>query len=135
MTYYKHGETPGLGGEVDNPVWKAKWRGKKAFDDDWNVIVEVVKGPEADNEVDALSGATITSRGVTNMLKYWLGKEGFGPFLEKLKTDLQAKNGNRTAVGTMEKGGRMKEEAGISSFILPPSSFPRPPSANGSDNG
>lgn len=33
ITYYSHGETPGLGGEVDNPQWKAQWPGKKLFNE------------------------------------------------------------------------------------------------------
>lgn len=84
ITYYAHGETPGLGGEVDNPGWKALWKGKKVYGEDGEVELGVVKG-RADDEygVDGLSGSTITSRGVDNMIKYWLGPEGFGKFLEK----------------------------------------------------
>ncbi|HEX9737203.1 MAG TPA: Na(+)-translocating NADH-quinone reductase subunit C [Thermoanaerobaculia bacterium] len=90
ITYYSHKETPGLGGEVDNPSWKALWPGRFAYDDDWQPKVEVVKGragkPEEDPyRVDGLSGATITSRGVTNMLRFWLGPQGFGPYLEKFR--------------------------------------------------
>jgi Na+-transporting NADH:ubiquinone oxidoreductase subunit C len=90
LTYYQHGETPGLGGEVDNPRWKALWPGRKAFDEDWNPEIEVIKGAagspaEAPYKVDGLSGATITSRGVTNMLQFWLGPDGFGPYLEKIR--------------------------------------------------
>jgi Na+-transporting NADH:ubiquinone oxidoreductase subunit C len=83
LTYYDQKETPGLGGEVDNPLWKAKWVGKKAFAKDWTVKVKVTKGAEGIYQVDALSGATITSRGVSNMLAYWLGDEGFGPYLKR----------------------------------------------------
>ena len=36
-------------------------------------------------QVDGLSGATITSRGVTNMLAFWLGETGFGPYLEQYR--------------------------------------------------
>ncbi|MCH2104273.1 MAG: NADH:ubiquinone reductase (Na(+)-transporting) subunit C [Planctomycetes bacterium] len=84
ITYYAHKETPGLGGEVDNPKWKAQWKGKRALDDDGEVLVEVVKGPAMDleREIDGLSGATITSRGVDSMLKLWLGDDGYGPFLK-----------------------------------------------------
>lgn len=82
LAYYDQKETPGLGGEVDNPLWKAKWVGKKAFANDWSVKVKVAKGAEGIYQVDALSGATITSRGVSNMLAYWLGDNGFGPFLK-----------------------------------------------------
>lgn len=85
LTYYEHGETPGLGGEVDNPVWKSKWEGKRLFDEDWNVVIEVAKSiTDPEHQVDALSGATITSNGVTNMLRFWLGERGFGPYLRKL---------------------------------------------------
>jgi len=90
ITYYEHIETPGLGGEVDNPTWKNRWPGRKAFDEDWEVAIEVIKGPapppdQAPHQVDGLSGATITARGVTYMLEFWLGPEGFGPFLEKIR--------------------------------------------------
>ena len=85
LTYYEHGETPGLGGEVDNPVWKSKWDGKHLFDEDWNVIIEVTKAiTEPEHQVDALSGATITSNGVTYMLQFWLGERGFQPYLKRL---------------------------------------------------
>lgn len=90
ITYYEHKETPGLGGEVDNPSWKNRWPGRKAFDEDWDVAIEVIKGAapppdQAPHSVDGLSGATITARGVTNMLNFWLGANGFGPFLENLR--------------------------------------------------
>ena len=82
LTYYKHGETPGLGGEVDNPLWKAKWPGTSIYTDGWKVKVEVSKSASTEYQVDALSGATLTSNGVTNMLRFWLGEDGFGPYLQ-----------------------------------------------------
>lgn len=90
LTFYQHGETPGLGGEVDNPRWKGLWPGRKAFDESWEPEITVIKGAagppeEAPYQVDGLSGATITSRGVTNMLHFWLGPNGFGPFLENYR--------------------------------------------------
>jgi Na+-transporting NADH:ubiquinone oxidoreductase subunit C len=92
LTYYQHGETPGLGGEVDNPRWKALWPGREVFDPQGRPAIEVVRGdagpPQADpHRVDGLSGATITSRGVTAMLQFWLGEHGFGPYLQRLKKD------------------------------------------------
>jgi len=92
--FYEHGETPGLGGEVDNKKWKKKWKGKQAFGPDGQPDIEVVKGtvdpdsPEIDYQVDGLSGATITARGVQNLLRFWLGDDGYGPFLERLKTEV-----------------------------------------------
>lgn len=90
ITFYQHGETPGLGGEVDNPRWKSKWVGRKAFGAGGEPQIEVIKGrtgpPEEEPyQVDGLSGATLTSRGVTNLLHFWLGENGFGPFLDRLK--------------------------------------------------
>ncbi len=91
FSFYEHGETPGLGGEVDNPRWKALWPGKKAYDANRNPSIRVIKGktdpqhPESKYRVDGLSGATITSRGVTRLLHYWLGEDGFKPFLERTR--------------------------------------------------
>ena len=91
LGFYDHAETPGLGGEVDNPKWKGLWPGKKIFNAEGQVAVRLVKGgvdnsrPEAIHQVDSLSGATITSRGVENLLQFWLGENGFGPLLTKLK--------------------------------------------------
>ncbi len=91
LVYYEHAETPGLGGEVDNPAWKALWNGKQAFDESGNVRITVIKGKadpsraESVYQVDGLSGATITARGVSNMLTYWLGDSGFGPYIQQLK--------------------------------------------------
>lgn len=90
ITYYEQGETAGLGGEVENPRWKQLWVGRKAFDERGNVKIRVAKGPagppsEDPYRVDGLSGATLTSRGVTNMLHFWLGEDGFGPYLARLR--------------------------------------------------
>ena len=95
LTYYEQAETPGLGGEVENPRWKQLWQGRKAFGDDGAVKIAVIKGPAGNPEsdphhVDGLSGATITSRGVTNMLQYWLGDKGFGPYLKKFRESRQS---------------------------------------------
>ena len=86
ITFYSHKETPGLGGEVDNPRWKARWPGRLAFDDRGKPMIAVKKGLAGSVEddpynVDGLSGATITSRGVTSLVRFWLGDNGFGPYL------------------------------------------------------
>ncbi|MFT2089608.1 Na(+)-translocating NADH-quinone reductase subunit C [Paraglaciecola sp. 2405UD69-4] len=83
LVYYQQKETPGLGGEVQNPSWKAKWNGKKLYENG-EVAIQVKKGENANNEyaVDALSGATLTSNGVQNTLSYWVGENGYGPYLK-----------------------------------------------------
>lgn len=91
LRFYKHAETPGLGGEVDNPKWRRLWRGKLLYDDRGEVRLSVVKGradeqsAEAAYRVDGLAGATLTSRGVSRMIEFWAGDLGYRPFLEKIK--------------------------------------------------
>ncbi len=92
LSYYDQSETPGLGGEVDNPRWKAKWDGKKIYegDDFQDPQIQLVKGgASGEYEVDALSGASLTSRGVTNMLRFWLSDEGYAPYLARFHDDSQ----------------------------------------------
>lgn len=94
ITFYEHAETPGLGGEIDNPRWKNIWKGKQAFDRKGNLRIEVIKGvvdrsrPEARYQIDGLSGATRTTFGVNALVRFWLGSYGYGPFLNTLKEDL-----------------------------------------------
>ena len=89
--FYQHGETPGLGGEIDNPSWRALWRGKRIYGPDGAAAIEVVKGrvdasaQGAVHKIDGLSGATITSVGVQNLVNYWFGQGGYGPFLETMR--------------------------------------------------
>lgn len=91
ITFYEHAETAGLGGEVDNPSWKAIWEGKEVFGNQGDVALSVVKGAvdpnnqNAVHQIDGLSGATLTSRGVHNLIQFWLGDAGFGPILKELK--------------------------------------------------
>lgn len=89
--FYEHGETPGLGGEIDNPKWKSLWVGKQVYSADGSVAIEVMKGaanPQSDkaqHQIDGLSGATLTTRGVSNLVKYWMGSGGYAAFLDNLK--------------------------------------------------
>jgi Na+-transporting NADH:ubiquinone oxidoreductase subunit C len=91
FTFYEQGETPGLGGEVDNPAWKALWKGKLAFDENDNLQIEVIKGKvdiskiQSKYQVDGLSGSTLTTNGVNNLVRFWLGEHGFGKFLRELR--------------------------------------------------
>jgi len=91
ITFYEHAETPGLGGEIDNPGWKAKWVGRKVYDDKGHVAIHVKKGAAGDVKsdpyaVDGLSGATLTSNGVTYSVDFWLGEEGFETYLNNVKS-------------------------------------------------
>jgi Na+-transporting NADH:ubiquinone oxidoreductase subunit C len=82
-------ETPGLGAEVLNPKWKALWPGKKIYNDSGEVAIKVIKGGAKAGDVhgvDAVSGATLTSNGVQNTLHFWLGEQGYGPFITKFRS-------------------------------------------------
>ena len=92
LEFYEHKETPGLGAEVDNPKWKALWDGNKIYKDG-EIEIAVIKGKVdqtnkmADYQVDGLSGATLTSRGVTNMLAFWFSESGYRETLNKINYD------------------------------------------------
>ena len=91
LRFYEHRETPGLGGEVDNPKWRNLWHGKLLYGGREDPRLEVIKGkvapddPDAAYKVDGLSGATLTGRGVTNMIRFWMGPLGYRPFLSRLE--------------------------------------------------
>ena len=76
------GETPGLGAEIATPKYQANFVGKTIFDGDKFVSVTLRKGGAKDpaHEVDAISGGTKTSDGVTAMLYNSL--ENYLPLLE-----------------------------------------------------
>lgn len=90
LAFYEHGETAGLGSEINNPRWRALWPGKKIYDETGAVRIRVVKGAvdtgagDAEYSVDGISGATITVDGVTHLLHYWFGDSGFKPYLDRL---------------------------------------------------
>jgi Na+-transporting NADH:ubiquinone oxidoreductase subunit C len=88
LQFYDQAETPGLGAEVDNPRWRALWNGKRLSDDDGTLQISVSKVVPAagkDFHIDALAGATLTTNGVNNLVRFWMGEAGFGPFLDNLK--------------------------------------------------
>lgn len=93
VTFYEHGETPGLGGEIENKRWQQSWIGKQAINDQGQPVLRVIKGrvnPDvtgSESHIDGLAGATLTSNGVTNLLQFWLGENGFGPYLQRLRRD------------------------------------------------
>ncbi len=92
LGFFSHGETPGLGGEVDNPSWKELWPGKKVYGEDTTEPqLGLIKGsvdpstPNAEYKIDGLSGATLTSNGVTHLVQFWMGENGYAPFLNNLR--------------------------------------------------
>lgn len=93
LNFYDQAETPGLGGEVVNPVWRALWKGKKIYDENGSPAIRLIKGsvdPQksgSEFQVDGLAGATLTSNGVTNLLQYWMGDQGYALYLQKIRNE------------------------------------------------
>ena len=94
FAFYEHGETPGLGGEVDNPRWISQWTGKLAYNDQWEVKIKVLKGKvqpsskHKHHQIDGLGGSTLTTNGIDRLIRFWLGHakdEGYGPYLQRLR--------------------------------------------------
>lgn len=87
LTIYEHQETPGMGARIGDPEWQAQFHGKQAFTEDGRYALRLTpRGGQAGvHEVDGIAGATRSSNGVANMLKYWLGPDGYGPLLARLK--------------------------------------------------
>lgn len=90
LSFFEHEETPGLGGQIDDPGWRNQWHGKRIRDARGRLRIGVAAervAPGSDaaaHEVDAITGATVTSEGVHNLLRFWLGDDGFGPFLSQI---------------------------------------------------
>ena len=80
------GETPGLGAEITNPKFREQFAGKQIFDNG-EVKLAVVKGNKTDEkfQADAVTGATNTSNGVSNMLKNCLSN--YIEYFKTLKTE------------------------------------------------
>jgi Na+-transporting NADH:ubiquinone oxidoreductase subunit C len=108
ITFYEHGETPGLGGEIENKKWQATWSGKQIVNAQGKPVLRLVKGgvsastPDSEYKIDSLSGATLTSNGVTNLIQFWMGENAFGPFLERVRANGSIALANTKPV--MEKG-------------------------------
>ncbi len=90
ITFYSHGETPGLGGEIEKEWFTANFKGKKILDNSGEIVsVQIVKGKmrdaekDAEHKVDGISGATLTGKGITHFLKTTLEK--YEPYFEKVR--------------------------------------------------
>ena len=92
LTFYEHTETPGMGAQVDSEEWRSQWYGKKVYDEQRRVRLGVALrpvdpvSPDFTHLVDGITGATRTGEGVSNLLRFWLGDYGFGPYLQKIQS-------------------------------------------------
>lgn len=98
ITFYDHGETPGLGGEIVSPRWQHGWNAKKVFPES---KTEQAAGPRQPSlvvvrhgtpqlnahQVDGIAGATLTGNGVTGTVQFWLGEQGYGHYIARLQQE------------------------------------------------
>lgn len=92
LRFYEHAETPGLGDQIDDAEWRAQWSGKQLYGQDGLPRIEVIRGfvqpgDGTHYQIDGISGATFTGRGVTNLVRYWTGPHGFGPYLSRIQDE------------------------------------------------
>lgn len=93
ITFSSHGETPGLGGEIEQRWFTDNFKGKQIYDIDLKefVALDILKGKALESieaqkrpfSVDGITGATMTSNGVENILQDWL--QMYKPFLQRIK--------------------------------------------------
>lgn len=91
LVFYDHNETPGMGGRISTADWQTQWQKKLLRDQNGNLRIGVATGSPTSAEdrsyqIDAMAGATITGRGVTNLLRFWVGPMGFETYLHNLQT-------------------------------------------------
>ena len=86
LKFHDHNETPGIGAIIENDSWTGRWPGREIADVSGKILIEVVKGTgKGIHEVDGISGATRTGNGVSKLIRFWLGPDGYGPYLERLR--------------------------------------------------
>ncbi len=85
LSIYQQGETPGLGSRIADPAWQNQWTGKKIADQTGTIRIRIERGGSGEYAVDAITGATRSTTGVANLVRFWLGDKGFGPFLANLR--------------------------------------------------
>jgi len=84
------GETPGLGAEINQPFFQDPFSGKTIFEDGNLTSIKVIKGGAPDGDmhaVDGISGGTITSDGVSDMLYERLTM--YLPYFSKVKSEME----------------------------------------------
>ena len=90
ITFYQHGETPGLGGELEKEWFTSNYKGKRIYNEVGDLVsIEIVKGQvnknniNAIHQVDGISGSTLTGRGMNKFIARDLNM--YKPFLDRVK--------------------------------------------------
>jgi len=94
ISFYQHGETPGLGGEIEKEWFTGNFKGKRILSPEGDLVsITVIKGkvqdliPEDDayHYVDGISGSTLTGNGLNRFLRK--GLETYNPFFDKIRNE------------------------------------------------
>jgi len=90
LSIYEQGETPGLGARITTPEWQAQWADHEVSDAEGTIAITIVRsGASGPHEIDGLTGATRSSNGVAALVQFWMGTQGYGPFLSQLASEEQ----------------------------------------------
>ncbi|PCI40258.1 MAG: NADH:ubiquinone reductase (Na(+)-transporting) subunit C [Rhodospirillaceae bacterium] len=88
LTFHQQDESPGMGARIMEKEWQDLWKGKNTIDENGVIRIKIVKGKsEGVYQVDGITGATRTGWGINDLLQFWLGPDGYGPYLERLKLE------------------------------------------------
>lgn len=99
ITFTEHEETPGLGAEITNATWQARWKGARLYGEQGDVRIRVVQeapppgAAGAAYAIQGISGATKTSQGVSELVRFWVGPRAFGPYLRRIGREATADAG------------------------------------------
>lgn len=81
----RHAETPGLGARIEEAAWQARFPGTQIRDESGIIRFRVARGVSSTtHEVDGITGATRTGDGITRMVRFWLGPDGYGPLIRAI---------------------------------------------------
>lgn len=79
-------ETPGLGARIEEPAWLSQFPGTRLADASGELRFAVARGAAGNEfEVDGITGATRTSNAITDMVRFWLGPNGYGPLIAAIR--------------------------------------------------
>ena len=95
LTFYKHGETPGIGDRILDDTWLQSWQGKRLYGPSGEVQIRMAAADQNTPEqyrVDAITGATVTSQAVARMVAFWAA--AYSPLLRQLGAEMARQPAN-----------------------------------------